>query len=292
MGPTASGKSGLALELARKFSGEIVSADSMQLYRGLNIGVAKPTPEEQREIPHHLIDVLDISEPVDVFRFAELAESAISDILSRNRLPIVAGGSGMYLRALLYGLDPLPADPELKKKLLAEYGNNDQLPKLREVMKVRDPDAYERWNQHHRKLLRALEVLELTGKSITAQQKSWDKNSCRPATVWNLVWEREELKKRIRERTAQMLANGWIEEAKKLIGQGLLETPTAYQALGYRLIGDHLNGKLSREELEAKIVTATWQFARRQLTWFRNQHPEAETINMPIPFSKLQTNFG
>lgn len=281
-GPTASGKSALALELAGKLNGEIISADSMQVYRGLDIGTAKPTAAEQAEVPHHLLDVLDIGEPLDVFRWLELADNAITAIRRRRATPIVVGGTGLYLRALIYGLDPLPADGDVKKQILAEFGDAAGFEKLKAIMKHQNPADYAKFSSHHRKLMRAHEVFKLTGKPFSSLQMAWDKTKAGDkATVWRLEWDRDELRRRITDRTDAMLAAGWLDEAERLIAAGLLKSPTAHQALGYKLIARHLAGEMDFRELRAKIITATWQLARRQTTWFKNQHPEANVIDMP-----------
>lgn len=281
MGPTASGKSDLALKIASAAGGEIISADSMQFYRGLEIGVAKPTAAEQAQVPHHLIDTMDITEKSDIFRFVDDAENAIRSIRSRGKLPVIAGGSGLYLRALIYGLDQLPAKQELRDELDAKYDNDEHFPELVRFMAEHCPKDCERFAQHRRKLIRACEVYMLSGKQISDLQ-SGEKKPRPDVRSFVLVWDRDELKRRIRLRTEQMLSAGWIEEAQTLIANGLLQTPTAWQALGYSLIGDFLNGKYTRSELADAIATATWQFARRQLTWFLHQHPEAEQVQMPF----------
>ena len=288
MGPTASGKSALSLELARRLGGEIISVDSMQVYRGLDIGTAKPTPEERKEIPHHLIDILDIGERADLFTFHDKAEALIAEIRSRGRLPIPSGGTGLYLRALVYGLDNMPADESLRRQINAEFDNDLGFETLKKIMREKVPDDFEKWHQHRRRLLRAYEVFLLTGKSFTSLQKTWKSAGPRQDAVqFVLQWERDELKRRIRERCRTMLENGWIEETERLAERGLFSAPTAWQALGYPLIGEYLRGEFSRNELEDRIVTATWQFARRQLTWFRGQHKEAVVLAMPSPMPVL-----
>ncbi|HBP08570.1 MAG TPA: tRNA (adenosine(37)-N6)-dimethylallyltransferase MiaA [Lentisphaeria bacterium] len=278
MGPTASGKSALALELARKRGGEIVSVDSMQLYRGLEIGTAQPTAEEQMEIPHHLVGCFDFHERIDVFMFQRLADAAIAEIRRRGRLPVLAGGTGLYLRALLYGLDDLPADPGLRQELDAAYDSEAGETALKRRMAELDPAGLARWENCRRRLIRALEVRLLTGKSILELQKNPFDRLRYPVRAWRLDPEPEVLRERIARRARRMLETGWIEEAERAIASGLLETPTAHQALGYRLIAEHLAGRFDFEELHARISTATWQLARRQRTWFRHQHPEAEPL--------------
>ncbi len=292
MGATASGKTSLALKLAADFKGEIISADSMQIYKGLDIGTAKPSVQELEKIPHHLINLYDIEQKLDVYRFVELAEKAIKDIHSRGKLPIIAGGTGFYIRALLYGLDTLPGDAGLRSELDAEYDNPDGYEKLKELMRVKDPADFERWHMHRRKLIRALEVFTLTGKSITELQ-TLNKPELRfPVISWNLCWEREELKRRIAERTRIMLDAGWIEEAESAIKSGILKTPTAHQVLGYKIIGEFLGKKIDYETMCERIITNTWQLARRQITWFKKQQPETENIQMPKDYAVLKERFS
>ena len=280
MGPTASGKTALSIAAARRFNGEIISADSMQVYRGLDIGTAKPTAEEQGGIPH-LIDILNIDESLEVFTFVRMAEEKIADIRSRGRLPIVAGGTGFYLRALLYGLDPLPADPELRAELDLKYDHDEGEKLLIEYMRAHDPLDLERCILNRRKLIRACEVFMLTGKSLTELQTLKQPELRFPVAAFKLDWDRAVLRARIEQRTREMLARGWIEETTRMIAAGVLESPTARQVLGYRHIHEYQAGKYGFEALVERIATSTWQLARRQLTWFRNQHPEAESLPMP-----------
>ena len=282
MGPTASGKSSLAMQLAQLIPVEIISADSMQVYKGMDIGVAKPSHEEQQKIPHHLLDICEISESVDVFQYVELAEKAIGEIRSNGRTPLLVGGSGMYIRALFYGLDPLPADPDLRKILDKKYDSEAGFERLKALMSVKDPEDFARWQQHRRKLIRALEVHTLTGKSITELQITWQGKLRFPVKAWKLCWDREALRQRVEQRTDEMLTKGWIEETEKLIVRGFLDSPTAKQAIGYKIIADFLQDRIDWETMRTKIINTTRQFARRQDTWFKNQHPEAEEIRMPL----------
>ena len=277
-GPTASGKSALALDIARKNNGEIVNCDSMQLYKNLDIGTAKPTAAERAEIPHHLLDVYEITERSDVYKFRQMALDCIADILKRKKLPVLVGGSGFYLKALTQGLDDLPGDVELRKKLDELYDGDENFDELREVMAHKDPVALEKFYNHQRKLIRALEVFELTGKSILELQKNSPAAFPYKYKFITLLPDREHLKERIRKRAEIMLEQGWIEEAENALANGLLQTPTAHQALGYAEIGEFLSGKINKEQLVELITTKTWQFARRQYTWFRHQHPESVII--------------
>lgn len=282
MGPTASGKTSLAIAVAKAVSGEVISADSMQIYKNLDIGTAKPSESERAGIRHHLIDIAYMSEKYDVFRFLEDADHIIHDIRSRGKLPVVAGGTGLYMRALIYGMDSLPADEQLKAELFGKFDSDEAYPALKELMLEKDPLDFERFQPNRRRLIRAYEVFMLTGVPMCELQKRWDEAKPRTDAIsFFLSWDRELLKERIRARCEKMLAEGWMEEALKLIDEGLLKTPTAWQALGYRQICEYASGKIGMDELSDRIVTATWQFARRQLTWFRNQHPEAHIIEMP-----------
>ncbi|MGE4564377.1 MAG: tRNA (adenosine(37)-N6)-dimethylallyltransferase MiaA [Victivallaceae bacterium] len=280
MGPTASGKSELALRTAEELGGEIVSADSMQLYSGIPIGTAQPSAEELARVPHHLVGCFDFSEKIDVYRYVELADNAIADIAGRGKIPVVAGGTGFYLKSLLYGLDQLPGDDSLRAELDAKFDSDEAFDALREEMARLDPAGLERWCDCRRKLIRALEVRMLTGKSILDLQ-----SGPRPLRyqVDAQVLDRppELLRKRIAERCDRMLAAGWIEEGRTAIAQGILKSPTAHQALGYKLIDRFLRNELSFEELRFKLIAQTGQYARRQRTWFRHQHPEARVIAMP-----------
>lgn len=281
MGPTASGKSALAFELAQRFSGEILSVDSMQVYRGLDIGTAKPSGEEQSRVRHHLIDILDIDTKYDVFRFAADSEKILQEIRSRGNLPVAVGGTGMYMRALLYGLDPIPADPLLRKDLDEQYDNDEHYEELCSIMEKEDPEDFAKFASNRRRLLRAREVFLLTGTSFVSLQSKWKERPPRKdARSFVLVWDNDTLRIRIRERCRIMLREGWIEEAEHFLRSGLENAPTAWQVLGYRLISEYLQGAFPRQELEDRIVTETWQFARRQNTWFRTQHPEAVRLDM------------
>ena len=289
MGPTASGKSALALETALRLGGEIVSFDSMQVYRGLEIGTAQPTAEEKRLVPHHLTGIFDIEKRVDVCSFTALAEEAVRDILSRGKIPVLAGGTGLYLRTFLYGMDDMPGDRELRSELDELYDAPEKEPSLHEKMRELDPEALKKWGSCRRRLIRALEVKLISGRSILELQ-GHSPRPLRPGVqAFKLELPPDELNARIAARTEGMLQRGWIEEAKKAIARGLLATPTAHQALGYKIIAKFLKNEFSREELKEKLITATRQYARRQRTWFRHQHPEAQVLTSsatPLPVSR------
>jgi len=276
-GPTASGKSAFALREAMARGGEIVSADSMQLYRDLPVGTAQVPENERKDIPHHLVGIYPLDARAEVFSYQKMADEVIDGIISRGKLPVVCGGTGMYIRALICGLDDLPADRELRAELDAQYDSDDAEERLFEKMSELDPAALEKWKSCRRRLLRALEVRLISGKSILELQKNAPERRY-DAEVILLDPPADKLKETIRRRAEIMLDNGWIEEAEAAIARGLFETPTAHQAIGYRQIADHLAGKLSKAELIEKISTVTWQYARRQRTWFRHQEPHPDKV--------------
>ena len=279
MGPTASGKSNIALKLAGKIPSEIVSADSMQCYKMMNIGTAKPTPEDMQKIPHHLVNIFDIGKRVDVYSYVELMEKAVKDITARGKIAIVAGGTGLYIKAFLYGLDTLPSDESLRKSLYDKYEHDTE--RLKRDLGIIDPIAARSFSEKPRKMIRALEVYYLTGKSIIEQTQSWSGHLRYPVLSYKLKWERQELYRRISERVENMLKNGWIEETRKLEERGFFDSPTAKQAIGYVFISEYLKGTISYEEMQMRIVASTKKYARRQETWFNNQHPEASELLLP-----------
>jgi tRNA dimethylallyltransferase len=255
----------------------------MQIYRGMDIGTAKPGPETRARIPHHLIDIYDISQAFGVYTFAELARKTAEDIAARGKLPIISGGTGFYINALLEGLDPLPADPEIRAGLEREYAGDDGFERLAERVRRDDPEDFDPDNKNKRKLIRALEVLLITGSSLASLKSGAGgrPDVFRNAVVWALFWDREELRRRIERRTSEMLAAGWIEETKTLIDMGLESSPTARQAIGYAQTARFLRGEMSRADMEREISVKTWQFARRQVTWLRNKTPVTRRVMMP-----------
>jgi tRNA dimethylallyltransferase len=285
VGPTASGKTALALELVsavreRGGDAEIVSADSQQVYRGMDIGTAKAAHAERARVAHHLIDVVSPSEEMTAARFVALADAAIAGIAARGHHPIVAGGTGLYVRALLHGLfEGPPADAALRARLERE-GAAALHARLSQV----DPVAAARIDAGDlRRIVRALEVFELTGTPISAHQRAHDiRRAPRryPARVVGLDPPRAELRRRIDERVQAMLAGGLIEETRGLAAAGHDLSRRAFDAIGYREVRAHLSGELAREALAPAIAAATRRFARRQLAWFRSE-PEVAWYNAP-----------
>jgi tRNA dimethylallyltransferase len=272
-GPTAVGKSGVALLLAERLRGEIVSADSMQVYRGLDIGTAKPSSEQRASARHHLLDIVELTEPFDAAQFVRLARAAVTDIQARGRVPILCGGTGLYLKAFLEGLGEGPAaDPDLRAELEAT-----PLPSLLRELAGRDPAAYERIDrQNPRRVIRALEVIRLTGKPFSTQRANWQPatRNPQPATrLFCLSRSPEDLRKRIDQRVDAMFRRGLVAETEQLLKRGLAENRNAMQAIGYRQVVEHLRGGLALPETIALVKTRTRQFAKRQMTWFRRQLP-------------------
>ncbi len=266
-GPTAVGKSAVAMELARRLGGEIISVDSMQVYRGMDIGTAKASREERAEVPHHLIDVAGITEHFDAARFVRLAEAARGEIEGRGRVAIFCGGTGLYFSALLKGLGEAPAsDATIRAEL-----ESTPLEALLEELKARDLATWERIDRRNpRRVVRALEVIRLTGKPFSGQRAKWGPTEP-GARVVGLTMEREGLVRRINQRVDRMFRDGLMEETKGLAEAGLRENRTAAQALGYKQALECLEGRHSPAETVELVKVRTRQFAKRQGTWFQGQ---------------------
>ena len=265
VGPTGTGKSELGLLLAERLGGEIVNADALQFYRGMDLGTAKLPPTARRGIPHHLLDVLDISQEATVVWFQAAARAAIDGIAARGRVPILVGGSGLYVRAVVDEIDFPGTDPLVRARLegeLAHLGREPLLARLREV----DPESARRVRDD-RRLVRALEVHEVTGRPFTSFMPR--RRYVRPTVQLGLDTSREVLNERLGQRVDTMLAHGWLEEVRALAERGLRESPTAGKALGYPQLLAVLDGTLSLEEARAETVAATRRFTKRQRTWFR-----------------------
>lgn len=272
VGPTAVGKSALALALAERLGGEILSADSMQVYRGLDIGTAKPSAEELARVRHHLIDVAELTETFDAARFVALASAAEDDIRARGRKPIFCGGTGLYLKALWEGLgESPPADPAIRV-LLEAMPAEEQLRELEQT----DPATFAAIDRRNgRRVIRALEVIRLTGRPFSEQRARWGAAASPPRSAPILLGLRrhpEDLRRRIDARVDAMFAAGLVEETRALLPR-LEQNRTALQAIGYRQVVEHLRGERGLAETIALVKQKTRQFAKRQGTWFRNQLP-------------------
>jgi tRNA dimethylallyltransferase len=270
-GPTAVGKSEIALRLAEQIGGEIVSADSMQVYRGLDIGTAKPSPADRARVPHHLIDICDLTESFDAAQFARRAHRAVAEIQSRGHVPILCGGTGLYFKAFLEGLGEAPsADAKLRTELEAM-----PLEELLAELRDRDPATYEKIDRKNpRRVIRAVEVIRLTGKPFSEQRAEWkpEARSQKPeARFLCLTRSPDDLRARINARVDEMFRRGLVDETRELLKHGLEQNKTAMQAIGYRQVVEHLRGERSLAETIELVKIRTRQFAKRQLTWFRAQ---------------------
>ena len=284
VGPTGAGKSALALRLARARDGEVVSCDSLQVYRDLDIGSAKPTLAARALVPHHLLDVVDADADFSAAEYARRARAVLPEIVGRGRLPIVAGGTGLYLRALLDGLFEGPArDRALRARLeaLAERHGDARLHRF--LARV-DPASAARIGRNDRvRVVRALEVFWLTGRPISAHHRSGAEPLAGFAVlVLGLAPDREALRGAVERRTGEMLARGLLDEVRGLLARGYSPHLRPLRAIGYRQAVAVVEGRCSPEEATRDIVSATLQFAKRQMTWFRHQaraawHPDADS---------------
>ena len=272
-GPTATGKTAFAIELAELLNGEIVGADSMQVYRQMDIGTAKPAKEELARVPHHLIDVVDPNDPFDAEKYASLARDAVADILARRRLPLVAGGTGLYIKTLLFGLfRTQPVDMEIRRRLqrVADYRGAVYLHER--LMRV-DPAAAGRIHPNDVvRVVRALEVFELTGRPLSAchRDHGFAESPYEVFTI-GLGMPRKRLYERIDRRVDAMVAAGFPEEVRGLMERGFSLRLKSMQSIGYRHIGAFLSGELPWQEALKTMKRDTRRYAKRQMTWFRRQ---------------------
>ena len=284
-GPTGSGKSAIALALAPRVEGEIISVDSMQVYRGMDIGTAKASAAEQRQTRHHLISILDLDQSFDAAQFVQLAKTAAADIAARGRIPIFCGGTGLYFQAYLKGLGQAPPSNHKLRSELERISSECLLQELQES----DPVTYAQIDRkNRRRVIRALEVIRLTGTPFSEQRAGWHlrpgpstdaSGKPGPSNFFCLAREREDLYHRIDERVEKMFAFGLVEETRKLVETGLATNRTALQALGYRQVYEYLAGQYSLTETIERVKRGTRQYAKRQMTWFRRQ---AEMQWLPV----------
>ncbi|HEX5270709.1 MAG TPA: tRNA (adenosine(37)-N6)-dimethylallyltransferase MiaA [Gemmataceae bacterium] len=287
-GPTGSGKSALAVELAERLGGEIVSMDSMALYRGMDVGTAKPDAEQRRRVPHHLIDVLDPWESASVAWWLGRAAEYVREIASRGRRALFVGGTPLYLKALLHGLfDGPPADVELRRRL-TEEADRDGTAALHARLAAVDPASAARLHPNDaRRIIRALEVWELTGRPLSDWQTQWSAPTHHsPLTTHQVLWldlPRDELYARIDARVLQMFDAGLLDEAAALRRLPRPLSREAAQAVGYREAFTHLDGLATREETVRLIQQHSRRLAKRQLTWFR-QMPQCRPVSRELTF--------
>ena len=270
-GPTASGKTALSIELAKKINGEIISSDSMQIYKDMDIGTAKPSKEEMQGIKHYLLDFVEPNQRYSVAEFKKDAESAIEEILSKGKTPIIVGGTGLYVDSLIYGIEY--QDIELDEKYrqeLEQRAEAEGLHKLYEEAQKIDPQAMEKISPNDKKrILRVLEIYKATGKNKTEQEIESRKNGVKyDYKVFAINWDRETLYERINKRVDIMIEQGLIQEVEQLLKK-YNEFPTAMQGLGYKEVVEYLQGITTREEMIEKVKMETRRYAKRQITWFK-----------------------
>lgn len=272
IGPTAVGKTKLSIEMAKRYNGEIISGDSMQIYRGMDIGTAKIKPEEMEGIPHHLIDIKEPTENFSVAEFQHLVRAKIDEIVQKGKLPIIAGGTGLYIQSVIYDyqFSDVPGDETYRLMLeerVKEIGNEALYKELMEV----DPESASQIHPNNiRRVIRALEIFHLTGKTMQEFQSTQQPDLLYDTAIIGLTMEREKLYERINYRVDIMVEEGLIEEVKRLYQQGLRDCQSI-QAIGYKEIFTYFDGKMPLEEAIANLKQNSRRYAKRQLTWFRNK---------------------
>ena len=265
VGPTGTGKSDLGIALSHELGGEVINADALQLYRGMDIGTAKLPPEERDGVPHHLLDVLDIHEEASVAAFQRDARRCADQIRERGRVPVLVGGSGLYVRAALDAIDFPGTDPVIRARREDQLRRDGRAVLLRELARV-DPESAARVKDD-RRLVRALEVHDLTGRPFTSFMPQ--RRYVRPTVQIGLAMDRNELNDRLARRVDLMLERGWLDEVRALAARGLRESPTAGRALGYPQLLAVLDGTTTLARAREDTVAATRRFTKRQRTWFR-----------------------
>jgi tRNA dimethylallyltransferase len=267
-GATATGKSDLAVALAQEINAEIINADSMQLYKGMDIGTAKITVEERKGIPHHLMDLLDVTQDANVAWYQEHARAAITEIHARGKNVIVVGGTGLYIKAILDELNFPDTDPVVRAELELEFATKGIGPLFERLEKLDPAAALAIDKANSRRVIRALEVIKITGKPFTANLPREESSRYPHAQQFGLVMDRDALSERISNRVERMWEQGLVAEAEKLLLAGITQGVTAQRALGYAQVIAQIEGKVTEEEAKEETKRATRQYARRQETWF------------------------
>jgi len=267
-GATATGKSDLAVELAQKIDAEIINADSMQLYKGMDIGTAKITMDERKGVPHHLMDLLEVTEDANVAWYQDKARAAITDIHARGKNAIVVGGTGLYIKAILDELNFPDTDPVVRAELELEFATKGIAPLFERLEKLDPAAALAIDRANSRRVIRALEVIKITGKPFTANLPREESSRYPYAKQFGLVMDRDALSERISARVDLMWEKGLVQEAEKLVTAGILKGTTAQRALGYAQVIAQIEGRVTEEEAREETKRATRQYARRQETWF------------------------
>lgn len=281
VGPTASGKTEYAIELAKKCGGEVVSCDSMQIYKHMDIGTAKPTQEEMDGIPHHMIDIAEPWESYSVARFVSEARACIDEVLERGRVPILCGGTGLYFDSVIKNIDfsEIESDPDYRSELMqtAKENGNEY---VHNMLKKIDPKSAEAVHPNNlKRVIRALEIYKTTGKTKTEIDRESVRESIYDAEIYGLNRPREELYERINRRVDIMLENGLLDEVKSLLEMGISRDATSMQAIGYKELAEYFEGSCKLFEAVEKIKQESRRYAKRQLTWFR-KNKEIIWLNM------------
>ena len=269
-GPTAVGKTKFAIEIAKAFDGEIVSCDSMQLYKYMDIGSAKPTKAELAQVPHHLVDIIDPRDDFSVAQYQKLAKDAIADIRSRNKLPVISGGTGLYLNSLIYEMDfsKAPGDCTYRRKL-EQYADEEGGTALHEMLQAQDPEAAERIHPNNiKKIIRALERLHEGEENVKPFQQVQQETADYKVLLIGLTRDRAELYDRINRRVDILMQEGLLEEVHRLMQMGLTENNISMKAIGYKEILAYFNGRCSLETAIDNVKKNTRHYAKKQLTWF------------------------
>jgi tRNA dimethylallyltransferase len=274
-GPTASGKTEISFRIAKEINGEIISSDSRQFYKEINIGTDKPPIWMRNQIPHHFIDFLSLKEQFDVYEYKNLVYEKIKEIMLRGKTPIIVGGSGFYIRVLIKGLFPLPSELKEKQKEIRKKIENEKTEKLYEKLKEIDPIISEKIHPNDRyRIIRAIEIYQLTGKNMSFWQRQKPEkilNEFGEILYFILIRERNLINERIEKRVEKMFESGWIDEVKKLREASFEEDLKFKAPIGYKEIIDYLNGKYSLEETKRIIVKKTKEYARKQIIWFKKE---------------------
>lgn len=288
IGPTAVGKTKLSIEIAHRLNGEIISGDSMQIYKGMDIGTAKITPDEMEGVPHHLIDIKEPDDDYSVAEFQEAARPLIDEITDKNKMPMIVGGTGLYIQSVLYNYQftESPSDPEFRKRLELELTQKGEHA-IHELLAQVDPESAKRIHPNNtRRVIRALEIFHCTNIPMHEHLKQQENELLYDVALIGLTMDREVLYQRINQRVDIMVENGLLKEVKSLYDQGLRDT-LSIKAIGYKEIYDYFDGKVSLEEALDQLKQNSRRYAKRQLTWFRNKM-DVKWFDMTPPINDEQ----
>ncbi len=294
-GPTASGKTALSVELAKRLDGEIVSADSMQIYKYMDIGSAKPSKEEKEGVPHHLMDVAEPTENFSLGDYLALARKVIAEIHERGKLAVVVGGTGLYINSLVNNIELTDEqDTIIIREKLTEFAEKNGNEALHNRLRAVDPESAERIHPNNvKRVMRAIEIYESTGKTMTESLKDSIKPPIYKAVQYGINYDRAVLYDRINRRVDIMIEQGLVDEVKKLVEMGCRRDNTSMQGIGYKEVLDYLDGKVTLEEMAEEIKQATRRYAKRQITWFKRNDMiwlDAEKIDYDVLSDEVRSS--